>query len=160
MARPNYANKGGHHGSYGEPQKSSEMIAVMSEINKVSDLADLSIEAIAGPDGIAEQAAKIMKSQRAALNPTQLRKFFDTIIKIKEKQSEGGWERGENDFFMLYPTLAYAKGRKTIPDEFYNLTTTCLKKIPSEKGPDQSVDNYNRFVNLMESLVAYSKYYS
>ena len=166
MARPDYNNRGnrsdrgGYQNSHADTHTSGEMGTVMKEINKVTDLADLSIEVIAGPDGIAENAAKIMKDQRSTLNPTQLRKFFDTIIKIKEKQSENGWEAGESDFFMLYPTLAYAKGRKTIPQEFYTLTTGCLKKIPSAKGSKQSVENYSRFVNLMESLVAYSKYYS
>ena len=107
MTRPDYTNrdgrseKGGYQKSHADKQTSGGMNAVMKDINEVTDLADLSIEVIAGPDGIAEQAAKIMKDQSSTLNPTQLIKFFDTIIKIKEKQSENGWEAGEGDFFML-----------------------------------------------------------
>lgn len=137
----------------------NELNEILKPIKESADLGLITIESIAKPDGIAEKVAKQLKNDRSKLNTTQLRKYFDTIIKIKEKISESGWEAAQSDYYMLYPTLAYAKGRGTIPENFYSFCTLCLDKIPSKKGDEASAENFNKFVSIMESLVAYSKYY-
>ncbi|MBP2132414.1 CRISPR-associated protein Csm2 [Methanomicrobium sp. W14] len=137
----------------------SEFEDILKPLKEAPDLGSISIEDIAKPDGIAEKVAKQLKSNRSELNPTQLRKYFDSIIKIQEKISESGWESAKSGYYMLYPTLAYAKGRKTIPGDFYNFCTLCLDKIPSKTGDQASAENFKKFVSVMESLVAYSKYY-
>lgn len=154
--RPSYKN------NYRDDRRSdsgNEMNEILKPIKESADLGKVSIEDIAKPDGIAEKVAKQLKNDRSKLNTTQLRKYFDTIIKIKEKISESGWESAQSDYYMLYPTLAYAKGRGTIPENFYSFCILCLDKIPSKNGNQASAENFNKFVSIMESLVAYSKYY-
>jgi CRISPR-associated protein Csm2 len=61
---------------------------------------------------------------------------------------------------MIRPNLAYAKGRKLIPDDFFQLVSACLEKVnPKGSTEDEIKKNYDRFVELMQALVAYIKYY-
>jgi len=125
----------------------------MEEIRKVRNLSELSVDAIAKEDGIAEQAAKEFK-----INTTQLRKFFDQAKSIEANLKERGWEDVSGDFAMLRPILAYAKGRKLIPELFYQFMTTSMGKVVSE-DEEMTRKNYQRFIQILESLVAYRKYY-
>ena len=128
---------------------------ILNKIEQVKNLADIDVEEIARENGIAESFVLAIRGQ---LNPTQLRKFFDTIIRNQALLREKGWDAAQAEFYMLRPSLAYAKGRKLIPDDFFNLVDTCMKKIPADKE-DQTRKNYDRFVDLMKAIVAYAKYH-
>ncbi len=129
---------------------------IVNRIEQVENLADIDIEEIAKEKGIAESF--VLTIRRGQLNPTQLRKFFDTIIRNQELIREKGWDAAQAEFYMLRPSLAYAKGRNLIPDDFFDLIDTCMKKIPAN-SEDQIRKNHDRFVDLMKAIVAYAKYH-
>lgn len=79
---------------------------------------------------------------------TQLRKIFTEIKEITQQKNK---ER----LFLLYPKLAYSKGRKLIPDNFYKLLVACLDKL---KVSNNSED-FDRFEKFIETIVAYNKYF-
>lgn len=162
MVRPNYPGPSGPRTPQGgKPfyghQKDDEISDIEGQIKKCKNLSEISVEEIAKEDGIAE---KLAKNFRGELKTTQLRKFFDSIVTNQENLKTKGWKSIESDFFMIRPNLAYAKGRKLIPDQFYRIVTLCLDRVSPEGSPEeQKKENYARFVELLKALVAYSKYY-
>ena len=157
--RPNYG--GGSGGDYGQRGQSYDRGGVsgsekeyIRKVRAVKSLGDIGIDEIAKEDGIAELAAKDFKT----LKPSQLRRVFDVVKKIDYTLVDKSWDGVEADFYMIRPILAYAKGRDLIPDDFYTLITIAMQKVPV--GDDaQKKKNYRTFVNLLESIVAYHKYY-
>jgi CRISPR-associated protein Csm2 len=55
---------------------------------------------------------------------------------------------------MMMPMLAYAKGRKLIPQSFYDLMKICFG---AEKC--KTVEDFNQAVSFLEAILAYQKYY-
>lgn len=138
-------------------QQESAIEPELAKIRIHKNLSDLSIEEISKEGGIAETLAK---SFRGNLKTTQLRKFFDNIASNQERLKNGEWKDIESDFYMIRPNLAYAKGRKLIPDDFFILVSLCLEKVNTQGADNKKIkDNYDRFVELMQALVAYTKYY-
>lgn len=90
------------------------------------------------------------------LTSSQLRKFFGHL-----KQIQADWDKLKNEIPMLKPQLAYAVGRdmkngrdQTKIRDFYDIIVDGLKSV------DQNDKNtYNRFVSLIESIVAYHKFH-
>jgi CRISPR-associated protein Csm2 len=149
--RSGSGNSGSQQREYSPSSSFSE------EIKKVKNLCELSVDVVAGENGIAERAAKEFKNN---LKTTQLRKFFDQAKSIESNLKEKGWEAVSADFAMLRPILAYAKGRKLIPDSFYLFMTLCMGKIVAPDGDEtKTKENYKRFIQILESVVAYQKYY-
>lgn len=126
-------------------------------IESKKNLAEVDIEEIAKEDGIADSLAKQFEKQ---IKSTQLRKFFDRAKgNLSELKDEGkDWDYVKNDFYMLRPVLAYSQARKHIPKQFFELMDLCMKKVESDNRK-QLLNNYTRFIQLLESLVAYHRYY-
>ncbi len=158
MARPTYTPSPYQGREPRRTDSGGNTQAILNRIGQTKNLAEIDIEEIAKENGIAESLVKSFKDSKSELKTTQLRKFFDTIIRNQELLREKGWEAAQADFYMLRPNLAYAKGRKLIPEDFFNLVDTCMKKIPAD-NEDQIRKNYDRFVDLMKALVAYAKYH-
>lgn len=161
MPRPNYPSNPGssrpYEQRYNSRQNSEDIDDILNKIKQQKNLSDLSVEEIAKENGIAERLAKSFGSK---LNTTQLRKFFDGVVTNQENLNTNGWKAIESDFYMIRPNLAYAKGRKLIPDGFYNLVSLCLERVATAGSPEPLIkENYSRFVELMQALVAYHKYY-
>lgn len=154
MARPNYSPSS-YDGTTRRREGGGKTQDTIKQIGQLKNLAELDIEEITKENGIAESFVLGLRDQ---LKPTQLRKFFDTIVRNQEQIREKGWGAARAEFYMIRPSLAYAKGRKLIPNEFFDLVDTCMKKIPAGTE-DQTIKNYDRFVDLMKAIVAYAKYY-
>jgi len=52
--------------------------------------------------------------------------------------------------------LAYAKVKRLVSAQFFNLMDVCMKKV--DKDNEESKKNYMRFVQFLEEIVAYHKY--
>ncbi|NPA52089.1 MAG: type III-A CRISPR-associated protein Csm2 [Aquificae bacterium] len=78
---------------------------------------------------------------------TQLRKIFTEIKEICQRKDK---ER----LYLLYPKLAYSKGRKLIPDNFYKLIVACLDKLKTSNNEE----DFERFEEFITAIVAYNKY--
>lgn len=154
MARPNYPTPS-YGGTTQRREGGGKTQDTIKQIGQLKNLAELDIEEITKENGIAESFVLGLRDQ---LKPTQLRKFFDTIVRNQEQIREKGWDAARAEFYMIRPSLAYAKGRKLIPNEFFDLVDTCMKKIPAGTE-DQRIKNYDRFVDLMKAIVAYAKYH-
>lgn len=85
-----------------------------------------------------------------AMTTSQIRKFFGEVKRI-----QADFENNKDDVPLLIAKLAYAVGRKPTEKmkEFYNEFSEGIKEINGRK------DNYDRFVKLLESTVAFHKFY-
>lgn len=122
----------------------------LSELLSVSDFAERTKLA----DQIAEHIGKELK-------PTQLRKIFNPIKEIArdlelsdKKPSDRLPDEIRARVAMLHPPLAYARGRKLIPEDFYNLITSCMNSSRM-----QIVADFQILDNFITSILAYHKYY-
>lgn len=158
------SNSPGYNKSYQKPYKKdvndsyfSDIIEKeLEKIRNITHLSELNINEVTRENGIAETLAKSFKED---LNSNQLRKIFDTIISNQERLKNYGWEAIESDFYMIRPNLAYAKARNLIPEGFFLLVELCCKKIRVTDDLKQTIKNYDRFVELMQAIVAYNKYH-
>ncbi|MDR7666819.1 type III-A CRISPR-associated protein Csm2 [Methanosarcina sp. Z-7115] len=136
----------------------NEIGKILDEIGKLEMLKDLSIKLIADENGYADKIAHTLRNMKTA----QLRRFFGAIKlierTIEEENSEKAWDEVEAEFYLLKPKIAYAKGRKLIPEEFYQVLKVSLNKINVGTNEDK-IENFKRFVKFLESIVAYHKFY-
>ncbi|MBM3436258.1 MAG: type III-A CRISPR-associated protein Csm2 [Bacteroidetes bacterium] len=92
---------------------------------------------------------------RANLSTNQLRKFFGEMKRIQamEFDKEGKWL---SSFKMLKPKLAYAVGRERNKNpkifDFYFELQHGIDAVTTK-------DHFNTFVQLVEAIVAYHKYF-
>jgi len=138
-----------------DSRQETEIDKIIQKIKSLQNLSQLDEKDIAKEGGYAEQVAKEVKKD---LKTTQLRKFFSEIKANERELKEKGWKSIEGRFYMLRPNLAYAKARKLVPDQFFDLMNACMKQV--DKGDDeQKKENYKRFVQFLEAIIAYHKYY-
>ncbi len=131
-------------------QKDSVVDEIRAEINKLPGMKALKPEKFAEPGGLAERFASDMKDK---LKATQLRRFFHEVKDLKLAFETSGFDRSK--IAMLMPMLAYAKGRKVIPDSFYELMTLCFG---SQKCRDKY--DFDRAVDFLEAILAYHKMFA
>ncbi len=140
------------------------IIDAKEKIKKLANLSELDKKEIAMENGLADNIGKGFKDKKdEQIKSTQLRKFFDEIkdIERKLKEKENIWENVSDDFHLLRPKLAYANARKLIPNDFFDLLSECMNKVDTEtSNNEQKKENYKRFVNFLEAIVAYHKYYT
>ena len=132
----------------------SEFQSMIQHPKPLSDLLDP--EKFAPADGIADRLAEEFGR---SLNTTQLRKSFNKIKamdrRLKPFKDEDELSREiKGEISLLIPELAYAAGRGTIPDEFYN-----LMKMLLDGNKLKTVGDFRRLVQFLTALLAYHKLY-
>ena len=127
---------------------------ILNGIEKLKMLQELDVKLLADEGGYADKLAQRLKSMKT----TQLRRFFGAIKDIEKNLKEKGWNYVEAEFYLLKPKLAYAKGRKLIPNEFHQVVKTAMNRINVGDNKDK-IENYTRFVWFLEAVVAYHKFY-
>jgi CRISPR-associated protein Csm2 len=133
----------------------TEVESILKEIEELKMLKDLKEKEIADEKGYADRIASRLRGMKT----TQLRKFFDSIRKIKEELKDGGWEEVEADFYLLKPRIAHARGRNLIPEEFNEFMKVCMRKVDIGEGRDKK-ENFEKMVDFLEAVVAYHRYYN
>ncbi|WP_297887986.1 type III-A CRISPR-associated protein Csm2 [Sulfurihydrogenibium sp.] len=132
-------------------QKQPEIPNFTKQIKKASKLSDvLKPEVFAPPQGWADKIAKELSEQ---LKTSQLRKVFTEIKNICDKQIKGN-ATSKEEIYLLYPKLAYSKGRGLMPKEFYELLKTCLEKLVDKNS---TKEDFERFLQFFTAIVAYNK---
>lgn len=100
------------------------------------------------PGGYADRIAHEVGN---SLKRTQLRRVFHQIKKIRE------YIRKSKDYkeviYEAYPLLAYNKGRKNLPEDFYKLIVELLSLS------EQNKQLAEKTVKFVEALVAYHKFH-
>ncbi len=103
-------------------------------------------------------ADAFVKDKSVELKPTQLRRVFHAL-KEKERKFRGKNEgdileaEDRREIYLLLPELAYARGRRLIPQNFYELMRLCLS---SEKL--KTIGDFRRLVQFVTAILAYHKY--
>lgn len=136
----------------------SDVFAIKKQIKDLSRMQNLKIEDFAPQEGI---AYKLADSFGDDLNSTQLRKFFATIkntyLQARRKSRDSNSTNLSVDIrsqlLLMLPTLAYAKARKLLPDDFYEIVRFCLSQERL-----QDFNDLERVSQFMEAIVAYHKY--
>jgi CRISPR-associated protein Csm2 len=137
--------------NYRNNDRDNEINNIISKIEKVNMLKDITTKEYADEGGYAD---KVAKSSRQ-LKTNQLRKFFGAVKKFEQKDT---WDDIEPEFYLLKPQLASAVGRKNIPKPFYKFIMICMRKVDQGSEEDK-LENIKVFVKFFESVVAYHKYY-
>jgi len=137
---------------------SEEIEGIIKSISNLKMFQDLDIKLIAHEDGYSSKIGRKLKDMKTA----QLRRFFGAIKsierKIEEDSSARAWDQVEAEFYLLKPKMAYAKGRKLIPNEFYQVLQVSLNKVDIGSN-EEKIANFKWFVMFLESIVAYHKFY-
>lgn len=118
---------------------------------------------------LAEQEAKTFVRKDLKMN--QLRNFFDLVDQIRQyherfrvlNDSEADQKEKERlkkvikrDLVLLKPKLAFAAGRQSKMKHFKNFID---QAIDATIKADSFINAAENFITLMESLVAYHKFY-
>jgi CRISPR-associated protein, Csm2 family len=129
----------------------------IKDINNTPMLS-LDLEEYIKPEGICEGIA-IGIGFLDALKKTQLRKFFDQIKDLEHRlKSDEDLNKIKIEVLALIPKLAYSKGRKLIDDEFYNFMKALLLRLKNDMN-ENAKDVFEKFVNILESVLAYYTYH-
>ena len=102
---------------------------------------------------IAEEKAKeIGREDRRKNKSTQLRRFFDEILRINTRaQSEGDdWLITHPLVHMMVAKAAYAQGRNLVTESFVNLMRDGITQINDR-------DDLRVFTNFMEAFMGFYK---
>lgn len=126
---------------------------------KLNDLARSSAETIAQKDRL-----KTHQLRNVFSSIEKMRTLHKRIVKAKDESEVKKMKDDlEMQLIMLKPKLAYAAGRqKSVRYNFFPLVEDAVdgvdKALKSEKTEDHD-KAYSRFFALMESVVAYHKFY-
>ncbi len=118
---------------------------------------EVAVTDFAPANGWSDQIAKKLGEK---MKTAQLRKFFTSIKSMEQKTKDKDKNAAFNDpsLYMLIPYLAYAKARKLIIPDFYNLVKEIIGD--GKSGKIKTVEDFHRFVEFMTAIVAYHKQYS
>lgn len=132
---------------------------ILTELKKTGSLMELlKPEQFAEPNQVADKLAEDYVKEKE-MKPTQLRKVFHAL-KEQERLLKGKADKEMLDsaskakIRLFIPELAYARGRKLIPQEFYELMRLCLG---SEKL--QKVGDLRILMHFLTAILAYHKYH-
>ena len=125
-----------------------KIVEVTKKINKLNSLKEYNVDDFVRFDGDVDILTRQLKNDD--IISTHLRKFFAAVKEINLETKTKNWNELKVKFFLLMPKLAYAKGRKLISEDFYNLLESAMNKV-------QSKEDFNRFVEFLEAIVAFYK---
>ena len=87
-------------------------------------------------DGIAEKAAGIVANDRPKTKTSQLRRFYDELLRWEARVNDGGPEGAKEELRKHLPFIrmmnakaAYAKGRNLVGASFVTLLGRCLEQV-------------------------------
>ena len=127
---------------------------VINEVRGLKSMSELKPESYAEENGLADSfvQALISDQREVPLKPTQLRKVFHQIKDMRRQfKHDVPYERAQ--VALVMPTLAYAVGRKLIPDDFYQLMKLCFGQQRC-----QSQQDFESAADFLEAIMAYHKY--
>lgn len=133
---------------------------IKSKISNLHTMQDLLPKDFADEGGLADELADSFRE--GELKATQLRKIFHALKEIERdvKREVRGGHKKETDSFeaskllLLMPDLAYAKGRRLIPDEFYDILQLVLRKKV------RTYADFERAMQFIEAVMAYHKFHN
>ena len=128
--------------------RSSSPDTTQSIIESIKDLKSLKDYPIRALVNHAEKFGKELRDQRLETN--QIRKFLDAINRLKSKLVGSQFSEIEADIVLLKPKLAYAAARQNVVKPLNKVMSAAIDKVYSKA-------DFERLVNLVESIIAYHK---
>ncbi len=123
---------------------------LISKINNSGSLCNvLTVEEVSLPECAAYNVAKEIYNN---LNTNQLRKIFEQIKDCEKHLPD--LTKAREELYKTLPLMAYAVGRGNCPKGFFELIQACInaKRLTS-------VEDIERLINFVTSIVAYAKYF-
>lgn len=112
------------------------------------------------PEQLVEYA-KSKGQEFRSINTNQIRNFFSAVVSIKNQVHLAGkdfkYEQIETELLLLKPKLAYAAGRQVAVRPFKEFMEAAIDAVLASENKEKAITN---FLNLIESIVAYHKFYS
>lgn len=153
-------------GNYGKPQYNNQRSndsQIIDEARKFIIGENIDPEAFLGYDG---SVRKFIESStgRGKTDTTshQLRKFYSEIVDMLELVEKSSGERENTDILtmkirlaMMEARLNYAKERKVLSGDIFNLLKECVSTVNKESGKKWE-ERLRRFKTFFEAFVAYS----
>jgi CRISPR type III-A-associated protein Csm2 len=139
-----------HKGGY----KPSPVEPFLKELEKKPCFSSFPLRELLAPGEYVDKIAETLSRQ---VKISQLRKFFTELKEIAELGEEKP-EEAQIQLWKVYPLIAYAQGRKLIPQDFAKLLETVLQKVEAQ-GCNKKED-YKHLKLFMEALVAYFRKYN
>ena len=134
---------------------------IRNKIKGMGTMRQLDQLAFAEENGLADSLVQHFMSGRGDLKANQLRKVFGAIkliqrqlepeIRKDEKVKDKAFDR--TTIAPLLVNLAYARGRKLIPEEFYSILADCLSQPKLQTNED-----FIRVAQFTEAILAYYKF--
>jgi CRISPR-associated protein Csm2 len=123
---------------------------VFAEYKKnVENLAKLDTEKLVE---IAEKVGKETAGKK--ISTSQIRRFLDGVRRIDTSLKQGNkWDSVKAEVVLLRPKLAYAAGRHRNLKPFAEFLDVAVK------SGCQSEDNFRTLLRLIESIMAYHRFY-
>lgn len=135
-----------------EQEIPDEINEIVKDLNSCEMLNKIDIKELVNENGIAYKVAGYAVDTNLKAN--QLRNFFGFVKKMERRNS---WDKIESDFYLLKPRMAVKVGRNDVPEGFFKVITTAMDKVDVGSENDK-LDNFKRFIEFFESIVAYHKY--
>lgn len=117
---------------------------------ELKDLSALGAERIVQ---IAEQVGKRLSPQGINLKINQIRRFLDEARQIEVDVKKGQSPFPSDRVVLLLPKLAYAVGREQ------KVKDLMIVLDPAIRSASRSAGNFEKFLRLIEAIVAYHRYY-
>ncbi len=106
-------------------------------------------------DKVKEYAEKIFKNRAGRDNYTQIRKYYDELIKLQQKSAscnDDDFEKYLTSIYMVAAKSSYAVARKTLSNSLNDFIDRNVKKINTK-------DDLDKFIMLFEAFLGYFKFY-
>jgi CRISPR-associated protein Csm2 len=139
-------NKERKGGGFTSPPKSQDSRIDERKYDELKDLSKVSASRIVE---IAEEVGKHLKGIDVKIN--QIRRFLDETRQIETEAKTGNFPADR--IILLRPKLAYSAGRQPKVKDLMNVLD------PAIKSAAESKDNFQKFLRLIEGIVAYHRYY-
>ncbi|MBN2299301.1 MAG: type III-A CRISPR-associated protein Csm2 [Deltaproteobacteria bacterium] len=105
-------------------------------------------------ENLAKQIAQSGKDQRGKNKRTQIRKFYDEVLRLHllTKSDPSSWDTIYPYVNMLVAKAAYAKGRNYVTDEFMDFIKGSVEQI-------DSLEDLDVFSSFFEAFMGFYKIY-
>jgi len=100
------------------------------------------------------KAREIGEEDRRSNKGTQLRRFFDEIVRLNSlaQKQDSDWNHVLPQLHMLVSKAAYAKGRRLVTDSFVNLLKDCIMQVKDK-------DDLKVLTSFFEAFMGFYKIY-
>jgi CRISPR-associated protein Csm2 len=131
------------------------LMKILNQKIDIIKLSELDEEEFIQPEGLCEAISIGLQFKRA-----QLRKFFSEIKNIKADLQKANPDDTNRNIgvrlIAVIPKLAYSQGRGLIDEEFY----VFMKKLIQNLRNELNKENFKKFDQIFEAIIAYHRYYN